>query len=98
MRKTELFQQILECVANQTELNVDKILSADKTYEVVDARYLLIYFLTREGFYASYIAQQTHLTPQGVRQIMRNFENRRKQSGKFFEINLQYIRHKLDTN
>lgn len=98
MRKIDLFNEILECVANETELNAEKIVSRDKTYEVVDARYLLIYFLVHRGFYIKYIAEQTHLTSQGVRQILRNFESRRKQSGKMFETTLLQISKKLEIN
>lgn len=38
MRKSELFAQILECVAFETEIAKEQILSKDKFQDVVDAR------------------------------------------------------------
>ena len=37
MRKSELFAQILECVAFETEIAKEQILSKDKFQDVVDA-------------------------------------------------------------
>lgn len=44
MRKSELFAQILECVAFETEIAKEQILSKDKFQDVVDARYMLVHF------------------------------------------------------
>lgn len=37
MRKSELFAEILECVAFETEITKEQILSKDKYQDVVDA-------------------------------------------------------------
>lgn len=60
MRKTELFAQILKTVANETELTPEQILSCCRTAETVDARYMLVHLLRREGIYISEIARMMH--------------------------------------
>ena len=70
-----------------------------KTREVVDARYLLLYFLDRyAGFDTAYIARALTMTPQGVRQAISHFDERRKQAGKIFEITYKRISHALESN
>ena len=51
IRKTEIFAKILNTVANETELTSEQILSCCRTAETVDARYILVYLLKREGIY-----------------------------------------------
>ena len=82
MCKTELFSHILDVVAAETELSRDAIFSKNKSREIVDARYILVYYLT----------------PQGVRQIAHTFKVRRKQSGKIFEITLQRVGNDPEIN
>lgn len=70
-----------------------------KTREAVDARYLLVYFLSRfAGLDTSYIARTLGMTPQGIRKMLNTFDDRRKQSGKIFEITFQRIKNSLETN
>lgn len=49
MRKSELFAEILECVAFETEITKEQILSKDKYQDVVDARYMLVHFCHEKG-------------------------------------------------
>ncbi len=68
MCKTELFSHILDVVAAETELSRDAIFSKNKSREIVDARYILVYYLhTVAGFDISYISDRMKMTPQGVR-------------------------------
>lgn len=57
MRKSELFAQILECVAFETEIAKEQILSKDKFQDVVDARYMLVHFCHKNGMYTTDIAR-----------------------------------------
>lgn len=57
IRKTEIFAKILDIVANETELTSEQILSCCRTAETVDARYMLVHLLRREGIYISEIAR-----------------------------------------
>lgn len=97
MRKTELFAEILETVANETELTKEQILSHDRTAEIVDARYILIYLLRRKGFYIGEIAHAINFSRRAVEKIVSQFETRRIQSGRIFEIILERIANKLRT-
>ena len=97
MRKSELFARILSAVAEETELSSLEILSHRKTFEVVDARYLLVYLLTYYRFYRSEIARNLNLTPQAVGRIFTGFESRCQQS-RFLESNLNRIKTKFELN
>lgn len=99
MCKTKLFYHILDVVTSETELDCHALLSKNKSREIVDARYILIYFLYNiAGFDITYISERIQMTPQGVRQIARTFKIRRKQSGKIFEITLQRIKNDPEIN
>lgn len=49
MCKSEIFATILQTVSQETEIPPEQILSRKKDEETVDARYLLVYLLTRNG-------------------------------------------------
>lgn len=95
MRKSELFARILAAVAEETELSTLEILSNRKTFEIVDARYLMVYLLVYFRFYRSEIARYLHITPQAVGRIFTCFNDRCKQS-LFLESNLNRIKTKLE--
>lgn len=99
MCKSDLFNAIITLIGVETEVSEAEILGKSKTIEVVDARYLLVYFLARHaGFSNGVIAKKLSITPQAVAQILRNFDLRRKQSGKFFEITFNRISNALKNN
>lgn len=99
MGKKNVFYEIFDIVMSETEVEKEHILnSAVKTREVVDARYLLVYFLhDYAGFDISFVARMLSMTPQGVRLIVSSFDDRKEQSGKFFEITLERIRKRMET-
>ena len=66
IRKTEIFAKILDIVANETELTSEQILSCCRTAETVDARYMLVHLLRREGIYISEIARMMHFSRRGI--------------------------------
>lgn len=78
MCKSKIFADTCAMVEEITETSYDKIISSDKTTSVVDARYLLVYALFREGFYPSEIAALTGRTKRSVNYILSNFEQRIK--------------------
>lgn len=98
MCKSEIFDTVLSAVAKETEIPIEKIVGRGKSAEVVDARYLAVYILYRKGFYPSMIARDMHMTKQGVSYALKNFQTRRNQSGKIFEINFQRIVKILSNN
>lgn len=44
MCKSEIFNRILNTVSQETEITIDEILSRSHRKEIVDARYLFVYF------------------------------------------------------
>lgn len=95
IRKTEIFAKILDTVANETELTSEQILSCCRTAETVDARYILVYLLKREGIYIREIARMMKFSRRGVEKMLSQFDNRLTQSGPLFEITLKRIANKL---
>lgn len=97
MCRTEIFNHILSVVENVTEINKDVILSNDKTTEVVDARYLLVYLLSKEGFYPSSISLMIHKSKRAVNYILSNFSYRLKTT-KILRTQLENIKNILGNN
>ena len=96
MCKSEIFETVLSAVAKEAEIPIEKI--RGKTREEVDARYLAVYYLKYAGFYESDIARMLRITRQAVGAILRQFETRRKQSGKIFEITFIRVGNVLKTD
>lgn len=95
IRKTEIFAKILDIVANETELTSEQILSCCRTAETVDARYMLVHLLRREGIYISEIARMMHFSRRGVEKMLSQFDDRLAQSGPLFQITLKRIANKV---
>lgn len=80
MCKTEIFAKILHEVSEETEVPESDIVSGSRSAEAVDARYILVYFLYRRGFYASTIAPFLNCRKRSVNHMMSDFESRMKNS------------------
>lgn len=80
MRKLQIFAKILSAVSDETGIPGDMIASGNRSAETVDARYLLVYFLFRNGFYPSAIAPLIHHTIRSVNRILSTFEDRMRVS------------------
>lgn len=91
MCKKEVFRAALSAVAAETEIPEDCILSRCKRREVVDARYMLVAALLDAGLYANEIARLTRLTGRAIEVISSNFDRRRAQSGRIFDVMYQRI-------
>lgn len=62
MCKSEIFAEILNIVGKETEVSTELILSSSKVTEVVDARSIVVFFLTEYGLYPEQIATLLHKT------------------------------------
>ena len=71
-----------------------RALSPKKDEETVDARYLLVYFLSHNGFCSSRIAAFIHKDVRTVNLILTCFEER-KEHRKYFGILLENIKKLL---
>lgn len=98
MRKTEIFAKLLNYVAVETEIAEERIISHERAAEVVDARYILVYLLLRNGFRASEIARMMGLSYRAVTQISALFNTRYNNSGIIFRTTLRRIENKIGIN
>lgn len=94
MCKSEIFATILQTVSQETEIPPEQILSRKKDEETVDARYLPVYLLTRNGFCSSRVASCIRKDIRTVNLILTRFETR-KSNRKYFGILLDNIKKQL---
>lgn len=92
--KGEIFEKVLSAVSHVTEIPAQKILSPDRTNEVVDARSILVYILFEEGLYPSQIAYLLQYTASNIRYLISSFPSR-VSSRKMLARNLQIIRKNI---
>lgn len=97
MRKTEIFENVLNAVSQTTEIGKKEILSDSRDEEVVDARSILVHLLIEIGFYPGQVATHINKTPAGVRYLQINFTSRMK-SSKLLASNFKVIRKQLESN
>ena len=97
MCKSEIFATIIKIVSMETEVSESLILSDCKSTDTVDARYLLVYFLSQSGLYPPSIASYIQKTNRSVNYILANFENRLKQ-GKIMRVYMGKIKKSLGNN
>lgn len=70
MCKSEIFAEILNLVGKETEVSTELILSSSKVTEVVDARSIVVFFLTEFGLYPEQIATLLRKTSASVRYLI----------------------------
>jgi len=97
MGKKEIFAEILYAVSRETEIAPEQILSYRRDEETMDARYLLVYFLSRQGFTASRIAGWIQRDARTVNNLIAGFAQRRY-NRRMFGVNLENIRRQLGIN
>lgn len=97
MRKSELFAEILECVAFETEITKEQILSKDKYQDVVDARYMLVHFCHEKGMYITDIARMMRFSRRAIEKMISKFDERKRYSHPIFEIQCELIAKRLPT-
>lgn len=95
MCKSEIFAEILNLVGKETEVSTELILSSSKVTEVVDARSIVVFFLTEYGLYPEQIAALLHKTSASIRYLISTFESR-KNTNKMIAIYMQNIRKSLE--
>lgn len=95
MRKSEMFNAILDVVAAETEISQACMLSTCRQREVVDARHMLCYFLLRQGLTSPAVAKMLRCTPRNVEKIRDGFALRRKQGGRAFQFVFERIANTL---
>lgn len=76
MLRAAIFAEILSSVSSETEVPEAVIASPNRSAEAVDARYLLVYFLYKKGFYPSMIAPFIKHQKRSVSRMLADFEHR----------------------
>lgn len=76
MSRTAIFAEILSSVSKETEVPESVIASSARSAEAVDARYLLVFFLWKRGFYPSMIAPYINHRKRSVSRMLADFEHR----------------------
>ena len=94
MYKIQIFQEVLSAVADETEVEQEKILSGCKQEEVVDARSLLIRLMKDKGLYPVQISKISGLNSRSVTQFLLGFTERIN-SRKILRINYERLKSKL---
>ena len=94
MYKMQIYLDTLSAVAEETEVEMDKILSGCKEEEVIDARALLIRLLSDQGLYPIQIGRFTGICQRSIDRFLLDFPDR-EVSRKMMRINYDNLKKKL---
>lgn len=94
MYKMQVYLDTLSAVAEETEVEMEKILSGCKEEEVVDARILLIRLLSEQGLYPIQISKFTGICQRSVNRFLLDFSDRIS-SRKIMRLFYDNLRNKL---
>lgn len=96
MKKTQLFNTVLNLVSQETEIPECIILSRSRSTDVVDARCILVKMLSHKGMYPSQIATYIKHTPASVRNLLFSYSDR-VHNNNLIEIISKRIQKQLET-
>ena len=94
MYKMQTYLDTLSAVAEETEVEMDKILSGCKEEEVIDARSLLTRLLSEQGLYPIQISRLTGICQRSIDRFLLDFSDRIS-TRKMMRINYDSLRKKL---
>ena len=94
MYKMQIYQNTIEAVVMETEIEREKILSGCKEEETIDARSLLIRLLYEQGLYPPQISKLTGICARSVNRFIISFKERCN-SRKIMRLNYENVRNKL---
>ena len=93
--KTQIFNTILQSVAEATELSTEQILSSNRKQEIVEARAMIIFFAKRYGLSCSFLQEKLNKkSTYAVRYLEHEYGTMLKQSFSLREIT-QSVEQKL---
>lgn len=95
-RAKRILAKVLESVSEETEIAPEKILSRCSESEVVDARWICVKLLSRQGIYTMKIAELMGITPRYVQYILTDFEDRLAVC-EMMRINYEYCEKRVRT-
>jgi hypothetical protein len=94
MYKMQVYLDTLSAVAEETEVEKEKILSGCKEEEVIDARAILIRLLSEQGLYPIQISKFTGICQRSVNRFLLDFSDRIS-SRKIMRLFYDNLRKKL---
>ena len=94
MYKMQTYLDTLSAVAEETEVEIDKILSGCKEEEVIDARSILVRLLSEQGLYPLQISRYTGICTRSIDRFLLDFSDRIS-SRKMMRINYDNLKKKL---
>lgn len=95
MCRTQIFNQVLQAVADETEVPPDDIIGKCRMAEVVDARCILAKLLSEYGFNVREISRFMNMTARNVRRLFKLYDCRIYQHGNMIGRNSEAIRKQL---
>ena len=98
MKSKEDFCNILNVVSEISELEIPEILSAKKSQEYKDARWIVVQLLSDMGYYPSKICALTGLSTRTITRVLTDMRSRRDISWKMLRKNLAECRSLLGIN
>lgn len=90
----QIFQDTIEAVVLETEIEKEKILSGCKEEEVIDARSLLIRLMYEQGLYPPQISKLTGVCARSVNRFIMD-SGARISARKMMRINYDNLKKKL---
>lgn len=93
-RAKDALAKVLNVVATEYEVKIEKILEKCSEAEVVDARWICVKLMRNLGFYPSRIGELLRITPRYVQYILTDFDDRLATSAEM-RINYEMARKQL---
>ena len=94
MYKAKIFQETIEAVADETEVEREQILSNNKDEEIVDARSILVRIMNERGLYPIQISRISGICQRSVSRFLIGFKDR-CDSRKIMRLNYENVKTKL---
>lgn len=95
MRSDEDFRNVVNIVAEVTELAASEIFSGHRSPELTDARWIVVQLLKDLGYYNSRICSLTGLSARSVNRILTEIDDRHGAGWKMMRRNLAECRSAL---
>lgn len=98
MGKVEYFSKVIKVVAELTEVSEEAILGKSREYEVVDARWTIIYLMKEKGYTTKQISSLTGRPIRTINHAINSFKIRAKSSSSSLGNTLEMARQQLSNN
>lgn len=98
MERIEYFGRVMKIVTDLMEVSEQDILGKSREYEVVDARWMVIYLMKERGYTSKQIAPLVNHSIRTVNHALNRFYARAKSVEKYLGNTLETARQMLGNN